>query len=162
MRAEQPAVALQKLRELDDAHAAACEAFGADSRQATRLRPNVVAYTIAALAHAKQADLAGAVATLQTMKAKKVSPNARTCAALLEACLEAKQPEAGEALVREMSSSRQAEPRLFLYESLYEKKTHTHLSTPKKRERDLSRRERERERERIMQARGGCARGRGD
>ena len=42
---------------------------------------------------------------LREMRRRGVPPNGRTCAALLEACLSAGRPQAGEALAAEMRSA---------------------------------------------------------
>jgi len=67
-----------------------------------RCRPNEFFYTIKIRAHAKLADLRGAVDSLRAMRDRGIEPNALTVAALLEACIEADQPRAGQALAREL------------------------------------------------------------
>lgn len=103
LRAGQYKVALAWLDELDEVYQSALEARerGAAKRR-LRLRPNVVAYTMKILAHAKLGDLAGAAHALRRMRDCRVAPNARTFAALLEACVTADQPHAGLALADEM------------------------------------------------------------
>lgn len=105
LRADKPAEALRRLEELERAHAAAVGHTGANGRQARRLRPNVVAYTIGCLAHAKQGDLVGALLVLRKMRDHGVAPNERTCAAVLECCLKAGRPSKGLELVEEMRAS---------------------------------------------------------
>ena len=105
LRVDKPREAIEKLDDLEAAYAAACANQGNESRAALRLRPNVVAYTIATLAHAKRGDLVGALLVLREMRRRGVPPNGRTCAALLEACLSAGRPQAGEALAAEMRSA---------------------------------------------------------
>ncbi|KAJ8599599.1 hypothetical protein CTAYLR_004658 [Chrysophaeum taylorii] len=106
MRANQPRVALDALRQLDDAY----DAVGRDTngtaygleRKRSLLRPNVVSFTIEILANAKLGDLQGAIDALRRMRDCRVRPNARTYAALLEACLAANKPRAGQALADDM------------------------------------------------------------
>jgi len=100
LRADRPADALETIRRLRAAYRAA-----AGPRAAKKLRPNVVAYTIACSAKAKTGDLAGARATVAEMRANGVAPNARTCAALLEASLAAGAPGEGAALAAEMEKA---------------------------------------------------------
>ena len=78
---------------------------GPGGRAARRLRPNVVAYTIGCLAHAKTGDLVGALLVLRKMRDAGVAPNERTCAAVLECCLKAGRPSSAMGLVEEMRAS---------------------------------------------------------
>jgi len=101
LKADRPREALERIDELKSVHAN----HPRGSRKAQRLRPNIVAYTIAVLAHAKLGDLPGAQATMHEMRANGVAPNARTWAALLECCLSAGEPQAAVKIVKEMRSA---------------------------------------------------------
>ena len=105
LRADRPKEALRRLDELERARAAAVAVTGPGGRAARRLRPNVVAYTIGCLAHAKTGDLVGALLVLRKMRDAGVAPNERTCAAVLECCLKAGRPSSAMGLVEEMRAS---------------------------------------------------------
>lgn len=117
MRAGQYRVALDAIEELDQAYVTKQQNQLLDEeaedeeddenllnarRRARRVKPNVFAFTIKILAHAKLGDLSGAVGTLRRMRECNIAPNSRTVAALLEACLAADQPKAGQILAEEM------------------------------------------------------------
>uniref|UniRef100_A0A7S3JYF5 PDZ domain-containing protein n=1 Tax=Aureoumbra lagunensis TaxID=44058 RepID=A0A7S3JYF5_9STRA len=87
LSAGRPRFAIKVLNEIEEEHA--------------QVKPNVISFTIKIRAYAKLGQLPNAVDALTQMRKYRLEPNKRTVAALLEACLAAGQPRAGQALIKE-------------------------------------------------------------
>ena len=80
----------------------ALEVLARAEEDAPDVEPNVYYYSIKIRAHGRRGDLPGAGRTFVTMRRNGLEPNAQTIAALLEACLLADDPQAGQALSKEL------------------------------------------------------------